>query len=173
MIGQLVGLVRIFGVPDRSLPAAPHLNESVTQTGQSVGCYLTLQRCAHDNVDRYRCLPEHSDNGIAIVNWNLGAVPPSPAHRQYASTGQFKLPSGLRFDFNGGTRIWLPGGNPGRQHRKQTTCLVLRPAVQRDFMGKSTSATGRTPFAPAAFMQCEAHCSKLPAERDAGRSPPA
>lgn len=125
------------------------------QTGQSIGCFLTINiRGAITWASTGSCW-DSGDNGITIVNWNLGFTPTFACNSaNTVSTGQFKCHQTCIYDFNGGTAIWLPGGSND-------------VFFDVDLQGSATyNATvdvgdGVNTYTPLAFVQCEAHCSKV------------
>lgn len=128
---------------------------SANQTGQSIGCYITINiRGAITWASTGACWTG-GDNSITIINWNLGFTPTFKCNSSNtASTGQLKCHQYCVFDINGGTAIWLPGG---------TNDVFF----DLDLQGSATyNATvnvgdGVNTYLPLAFINCEAHCSKV------------
>ncbi len=140
------------------------INESVSQTGQSIGCFLTVNvRGAFTWTGTGACYTS-GDNSITIVNWNLGFVPTFSCNSaNTASTGQFKCHQTCIYDFNGGTAIWLPGGNPGVNTGSNDVFFDVDLQGSATFNATVNIGDGVNTFLPATFIQCEAHCSKITA----------
>jgi len=125
------------------------------QTGQSIGCFITINiRGAITWASTGSCW-DSGDNGITIVNWNLGFTPTFKCNSSNtASTGQFKCHQTCIYDFNGGTAIWLPGG---------TNDVFFDVDLQGSATYNATVNIGDAvnTYTPLAFVACEAHCSKV------------
>ncbi len=128
---------------------------AANQTGQSVGCFITINiRGAVTFTAAGACIVG-GDNSITILNWNLGSIPTFKCNTaNTASTGQIKCHQYCVFDINGGTAIWLPGGNND-------------VFFDLDLQGSATLAAqvnvgdGVNTYAPLAWIHCESHCSKV------------
>lgn len=137
-----------------------------TQTGQSVGCYLTYNVRGTVKITGAGSCFSNGDNAISIWNWNLTFVPTFACNTgNAASTGQFKGHQTSIFDFNGGTAIWIPGGitGLGTGGTKGTNDMFF----DVDLQGSATHnaqvniGNGTDTFNPLTFVFCEAHCSKV------------
>jgi hypothetical protein len=127
------------------------------QTGQSVGCYITINiRGAITWASTGACWTG-GDNSITIINWNLGFTPTFKCNSaNNPSTGQLKCHQYCVYDLNGGTAIWIPGGNGD-------VFFDLDLQGSATFNATVDVGDGVNTYAPAAFIQCEAHCSKVTA----------
>lgn len=139
-------------------------NESVNQTGQSIGCYLTYNVRGNIKWTGTSSCLNAGDNSVTIINWNLGFVPTFSCNtNNVASIGQFKCHQTCIYDFNGGTAIWLPGGNPGVNTGSNDVFFDVDLQGSATFNAQVNVGDGINTFAPAAFISCEAHCSKVTA----------
>jgi hypothetical protein len=128
---------------------------NTNQTGQSIGCFITINiRGAITWASTGACWTG-GDNSITIVNWNLGFTPTFKCNSaNTASTGQLKCHQYCVFDINGGTAIWLPSGNND---------VFFDLDLQGSATYNATVNVGDAvnTYTPLAFIACEAHCSKV------------
>jgi hypothetical protein len=128
---------------------------NVSQTGQSVGCFITVNvRGAITWASTGACWTG-GDNSITIINANLGFTPTLACNTSAAATnGQFKCHQYCVYDING-TFIWLPQGSNVDQffYADLQASATINVTVN--------IGDGVNTFAPLTFAQCAAHCSKL------------
>lgn len=137
-----------------------------TQTGQSVGCYLTYNVRGTVTINGAGSCFSNGDNAISIWNWNLGFVPTLACNT--ANTGniaQFKGHQTSIYDFNGGAAIWIPGGvqGLGTGGTKGTNDAFFDVDLQGSatFNAQVNIGNGTDTFNPLTLVYCEAHCSKV------------
>jgi hypothetical protein len=125
------------------------------QTGQSVGCFITINiRGAITWASTGACWTG-GDNSITILNWNLGFMPTFKCNSaNMASEGQLKCHQYCVFDINGGTAIWLPSG-------PNDVFFDLDLQGSATYNATVNVGDGVNTFVPLAFIACEAHCSKV------------
>lgn len=128
---------------------------SANQTGQSIGCFITINiRGAITWASTGPCWTG-GDNSITIINWNLGFMPTFKCNSaNTASTGQLKCHQYCVFDINGGTGVWLPSGS-------NDVFFDLDLQGSATFNATLNVGDGVNTYTPASFIQCEAHCSKV------------
>lgn len=137
-----------------------------TQTGQSVGCYLTYNIRGTTKFTGAGSCFSNGDNAISIWNWNLTFVPTFACNTSNVSnTGQFKGHQTSIYDFNGGTAIWIPGGvtGLGTGGTKGTNDSFFDVDLQGSatFNAQINIGNGTDTFNPLTLVFCEAHCSKV------------
>lgn len=142
--------------------------ENGSQTGESVGCYLTYNfRGAVTWTGSSSCL-NAGDGSITILNWNLGFSPSFKCNTANdAAVGQFKCHQTCVYDTNGGTAIWIPGGvtGLGTGGTKGTNDVFFYVDLQgsASLNASVNVGNGTDTFNPLAYLYCEAHCSKITA----------
>jgi hypothetical protein len=127
------------------------INEAVAQTGQSIGCYLTVNfRGAVTWATAGSCW-NSGDNGITILNMNLGFVPTLHCNNtNLVLTCQFYGHQAVVWDINGSFE-WDPQGT--------NDCLHLSDAYGRATYGLSTIVVGTGAAASAdSFFNCNSMC---------------
>lgn len=136
---------------------------NVTQTGQSIGCFITINIRGSITWASTGACYTGGDNSITIVNWTFGSIPTFACNTaNTVSTGQFKCHQYCVFDLNGGTAIWLPGGASGvTTHGSNDVFFDLDLQGSATYNGTVDVGDGVNTYAPAAFIQCESHCSKV------------
>lgn len=130
------------------------LNESVSQTGQSVGCYLTVNmRGAVTWTNSQMCWTS-GDGSIAVFNFNLGFTPILQCNTSNTPlTGQFYGHQVVIYDINGSFE-WIPGG--------LNDDLVVMDAQGRATLGLTTLVVGDgNARAANSILNCSSHCSGL------------
>jgi hypothetical protein len=130
------------------------VTESVSQTGQSVGCYLTVNvRGAFLWTTAGSCWTT-GDNAIIIINMNLGFVPTLHCNNtNLASTCQFYGHQNVIWDINGSFE-WDPQGS--------NDCLVFLDAQGRATLGLSTIVIGPgTAVSANSILNCAYGCRGL------------
>jgi hypothetical protein len=137
-----------------------------TQTGSSVGCYLTYNVRGTVAFSGAGSCFSNGDGAISIWNWNLSFVPTFRCNTgNVASTAQFKCHQTCVYDFNGGTAIWIPGGvtGLGTGGTKGTNDAFFDVDLQGSatFNAQVNIGNGTDTFNPLTLVFCEAHCSKV------------
>lgn len=137
-----------------------------TQTGQSIGCYLTYNIRGTVKFTGAGSCFSNGDNAISIWNWNLTFVPTFACNTaNTASIGQFKCHQTCIYDFNGGTAIWIPGGitGLGTGGTKGTNDAFFDVDLQgsASFNAQINVGNNVDTYAPNALVFCESHCSKV------------
>lgn len=133
------------------------INESANQTGQSVGCYLTINFRGNVKWTATGSCFIGGDNSITIFDWSFGFVPTFACNSaNTASTGQLKCHQYCVFDISlpGGTAIWLPGGSNDTFFDCDLQCSAT-------YNAQVNVGDGTNTYTAATFMACEAHCSKI------------
>lgn len=128
------------------------INEAVSQTGQSIGCYLTVNFRGAVTWNTAGSCWSNGDNGIAIINMNLGFVPTLQCNNtNLASTCQFYGHQTVIFDINGSFE-WNPQGT--------NDCLFFMDAQGRAVLGLSTIVIGSGAVSSAdSVLNCNSGCS--------------
>lgn len=142
------------------------VTESASQTGQSVGCYLTINFRGTVTWSTAGACYTGGDNSITILDWSFGFVPTFKCNNtNQLSTGQFKCHQYCVFDIalSGGTAIWLPGGNPGVNTGTNDVFFDVDLQGSATFNATINVGDGTNTFVPRAYVECEAHCSKVTA----------
>jgi hypothetical protein len=128
------------------------ITESVSQTGQSVGCYLTLNMRAGLVWTTAGSCWTNGDNGITIFNFNLGFTPTLKCNSgNAASTGQFYGHQSVIYDINGSFE-WDPQGT--------NDDLLVLDAQGRATLALNTMVVGPgTAVSGHSILNCMSHCS--------------
>jgi hypothetical protein len=142
------------------------LASAATQTGESIGCYLTYNVRGAVKINGAGSCFNNGDGAISIWNWNLGFVPTFACNTGNVLTfAVFKGHQTSVYDFNGGTAIWIPGGvtGLGTGGTKGTNDRFLDLDLQGSLTFNATVNVGNgvDTFNPNTFAACEAHCSKM------------
>lgn len=128
---------------------------NANQTGQSVGCYVTINIRGNITWASTGACFTGGDNSITIINWTFGFIPTFKCNSaNSASEGQLKCHQYCVYDLNGGTAIWLPGGN-------NDVFFDLDLQGSATYNAQVNVGDGVNTYAPLAFIACEAHCSKV------------
>jgi hypothetical protein len=143
-------------------------NESVSQTGQSIGCYLTFNMKGTVTWTGTGPCLNAGDNSVTIVNWTFGFIPTFKCNTSNsAGSGQFYCHQTCIFDFNGGptAAIWIPGGveGMGTGGTKGTNDVFFYVDLQgsASYNAQVNVGNGVDTFNPLAFVFCETHCSQV------------
>lgn len=143
-----------------------------TQTGQSVGCYLTYNVRGNITIAGAGSCFSNGDNAISIWNWNLGFIPTFACNTSNTfGQGVFYAHQTSIYDFNGGTAIWIPGGSPGVSTGSNDTFFYVDLQGSATFNARLNIGDGVNTFNPLTFVFCEAHCSKVTASGTVAFSP--
>jgi hypothetical protein len=142
------------------------INESVSTTGQSVGCFLTFNiRGVVTWTGPTSCIST-GDNGIAIFNANLGFAPILKCNSTNpVGSGQFYLHQNGVFDINGAME-WVPQGS-----NDTLVFIDAQGRVNTNFTNGGLVIGDANAETFEAVFRCDEHCAGFTGSGTAAFSP--